>query len=57
MRTSNTQGPLARTISRTALILAPVSAVALTAACGGTGADSGDGKTITVYSADGVGSW
>ncbi|MFQ6328196.1 2-aminoethylphosphonate ABC transporter substrate-binding protein [Nocardia sp. CWNU-33] len=57
MRTSNTQGRLTRTISRTALIIASVSAVALTAGCSGTGTDSGDGKTVTVYSADGVGSW
>jgi 2-aminoethylphosphonate transport system substrate-binding protein len=57
VRTSKTQGRLARTISRTALVIASVTAVALTAACGGTGTESGDGKTITVYSADGVGSW
>ncbi|WP_433525707.1 2-aminoethylphosphonate ABC transporter substrate-binding protein [Nocardia pseudovaccinii] len=57
MRTSNTQGRLARTISRTALAVTAVTAVALTAACGGTGTDSSGGKTITVYSADGVGSW
>jgi 2-aminoethylphosphonate transport system substrate-binding protein len=57
VRTSNTQTRLARTISRSTLIIAYVCAITLTAACGGTGTDSGDGKTITVYSADGVGSW
>ncbi|MFE6920623.1 2-aminoethylphosphonate ABC transporter substrate-binding protein [Nocardia sp. NPDC057663] len=53
MRTSLT----ARRLSRAALLLAGVTAVAFTAACGGTGTESADGKTVTVYSADGVGGW
>ncbi|WP_432279274.1 2-aminoethylphosphonate ABC transporter substrate-binding protein [Nocardia brasiliensis] len=57
MRTSNTQTRLARRLSRAALFVAAVTTVAATAACGGTGTDSGSGKTVTVYSADGVGSW
>lgn len=57
VRTSNKPGRLARTLSRTALLVAAATAVAFTAACGGTGTDSADGKTVTVYSADGVGSW
>nr|WP_280407972.1 2-aminoethylphosphonate ABC transporter substrate-binding protein [Nocardia brasiliensis] len=44
-------------MSRAALFVAAVTTVAATAACGGTGTDSGSGKTVTVYSADGVGSW
>ncbi|MFI6867085.1 2-aminoethylphosphonate ABC transporter substrate-binding protein [Nocardia sp. NPDC050406] len=56
MRNSNNR--LARTIARTALILTSATAVALSlTACGGTGTESGDGKTVTVYSADGVGDW
>lgn len=56
MRNSNNR--LARTIARTALILTSATAVAFSlTACGGTGTDSGDGKTVTVYSADGVGDW
>nr|WP_245745836.1 2-aminoethylphosphonate ABC transporter substrate-binding protein [Nocardia altamirensis] len=39
------------------MLLATATALAATAACGGTGADSAGGKTVTVYSADGVGSW
>ncbi|MFB7875357.1 2-aminoethylphosphonate ABC transporter substrate-binding protein [Nocardia sp. NPDC056064] len=42
---------------RVALLLAGVTAVAFTAACGGTGTESADGRTVTVYSADGVGGW
>lgn len=57
MRTSNTQTRLARRLSRAALFVAAVTTVAATAACGGTGTDSASGKTVTVYSADGVGSW
>ncbi|MFE3546648.1 2-aminoethylphosphonate ABC transporter substrate-binding protein [Nocardia sp. NPDC059177] len=53
MRTSLT----ARRLSRVALLLAGVTAVAFTAACGGTGTESADGRTVTVYSADGVGGW
>ncbi|GAD81989.1 2-aminoethylphosphonate ABC transporter substrate-binding protein [Nocardia asteroides] len=53
MRTSLT----ARRLSRVALLLAGVTAVAFTAACGGTGTESTGGKTVTVYSADGVGGW
>ncbi|WP_442945536.1 2-aminoethylphosphonate ABC transporter substrate-binding protein [Nocardia sp. SSK8] len=53
MRTSLT----ARRLSRAALLLAGVTAVAFTAACGGTGTESADGRTVTVYSADGVGGW
>ncbi|MEU3013600.1 2-aminoethylphosphonate ABC transporter substrate-binding protein [Nocardia asteroides] len=44
-------------MSRVALLLAGVTAVAFTAACGGTGTESTGGKTVTVYSADGVGGW
>ncbi|WP_405491789.1 2-aminoethylphosphonate ABC transporter substrate-binding protein [Nocardia sp. NBC_00511] len=56
MRNSNTR--LARTIARTALILTSATAVAFSlTACGGTGSDSSGGKTVTVYSADGVGDW
>jgi len=47
----------ARRLSKVALLLAGVTAVAFTAACGGTGTESADGKTVTVYSADGVGGW
>nr|WP_188828275.1 2-aminoethylphosphonate ABC transporter substrate-binding protein [Nocardia camponoti] len=41
------------------MLLAGVTAVAFTAACGGTGTDAAStgGKTVTVYSADGVGGW
>ncbi|MFF2551731.1 2-aminoethylphosphonate ABC transporter substrate-binding protein [Nocardia sp. NPDC058058] len=56
MRNKNNR--LARTIARTALILTSATAVAFSlTACGGTGSDSSDGKTVTVYSADGVGDW
>nr|WP_245720268.1 2-aminoethylphosphonate ABC transporter substrate-binding protein [Nocardia uniformis] len=45
-------------MARTALILTSATAVAFSlTACGGTGTDSADGKTVTVYSADGVGAW
>ncbi|MFI5779951.1 2-aminoethylphosphonate ABC transporter substrate-binding protein [Nocardia sp. NPDC051570] len=45
-------------LARTTLVLACSAAVAFTAAaCGGTGTTSADGKTVTVYSADGVGNW
>ncbi|RDI65017.1 2-aminoethylphosphonate ABC transporter substrate-binding protein [Nocardia pseudobrasiliensis] len=45
-------------LARTTVVVASAVAVALTAAaCGGTGATSSDGKTVTVYSADGVGDW
>lgn len=47
----------ARRLSKVALLLAGVTAVAFTAACGGTGTESADGRTVTVYSADGVGGW
>ncbi|WP_067721926.1 2-aminoethylphosphonate ABC transporter substrate-binding protein [Nocardia yamanashiensis] len=54
----NPNNRLARTIARTALILTSATAVAFSlTACGGTGSDSADGKTVTVYSADGVGDW
>lgn len=54
----NTNNRLARTIARTALILTSATAVAFSlTACGGTGSDSSGGKTVTVYSADGVGDW
>ncbi len=43
---------------RTALVLASATAVAVAAAaCGGTGSSSGGDKTVTVYSADGLGDW
>ncbi|WP_194834783.1 2-aminoethylphosphonate ABC transporter substrate-binding protein [Nocardia sp. XZ_19_369] len=57
MRTSYPPARLARTLARTALLFATATAVAATAACGGTGTESATGKTVTVYSADGVGSW
>ncbi|WP_216901469.1 2-aminoethylphosphonate ABC transporter substrate-binding protein [Nocardia sp. ncl2] len=45
-------------LARTALILGSISALALSvAACGGTGASSNGGKTVTVYSADGMAYW
>jgi 2-aminoethylphosphonate transport system substrate-binding protein len=45
-------------LARTALVLGSVATVALSAAaCGGTGASSNDGKTVTVYSADGLADW
>ena len=47
----------ARRLSKAALLLVGVTAVAFTGACGGTGTESADGKTVTVYSADGVGGW
>lgn len=54
----NTNNRLARTIARSALILTSATAVALSlTACGGTGTESSEGKTVTVYSADGVGAW
>jgi 2-aminoethylphosphonate transport system substrate-binding protein len=58
VRTSNTPGRrLARTLSRTALLVAAATAVAFTAACGGTGAEATGGKSVTVYSADGLAGW
>ncbi|MFI9404205.1 2-aminoethylphosphonate ABC transporter substrate-binding protein [Nocardia sp. NPDC052316] len=57
MRTSYPRARLARTLARTALLFATATTVAATAACGGTGTESSSGKTVTVYSADGVGSW
>ncbi|MGV9410856.1 2-aminoethylphosphonate ABC transporter substrate-binding protein [Nocardia sp. NPDC003693] len=54
----NTNNRLARTLARTALVLTSATALAFgLTACGGTGTDAGDGKTVTVYSADGVGDW
>lgn len=45
-------------LARTALILGTAAAVTLTAAaCGGTGTSSSGGKTVTVYSADGMADW
>ncbi|WP_040810900.1 2-aminoethylphosphonate ABC transporter substrate-binding protein [Nocardia concava] len=56
MRNSNNR--LARTIARTALILTSATAVAFSlTACGGTGSSESGDKTVTVYSADGVGDW
>ncbi|MEU8900164.1 2-aminoethylphosphonate ABC transporter substrate-binding protein [Nocardia sp. NPDC048505] len=52
MRTSTT-----RLLGKAALALAAVSAVSLTAACGGTGSSSGGEQTVTVYSADGLDGW
>jgi 2-aminoethylphosphonate transport system substrate-binding protein len=43
--------------SRLIAITAAAVAISLTAACGGTGSSSTDGKTVTVYSADGLASW
>ncbi|MFC9433467.1 2-aminoethylphosphonate ABC transporter substrate-binding protein [Nocardia sp. NPDC057030] len=57
MRTSYKPVLLARTLARTTLLVATATAVAATAACGGTGTESAGGKTVTVYSADGVGPW
>lgn len=43
---------------RATMIAAAVLATTLTAACGGTGTSgSGDAGTVTVYSADGLGTW
>lgn len=54
----NTNNRLARSIARTALVLTSAAAVAFSlTACGGTGTDSSGGKTVTVYSADGLGDW
>ncbi|WP_425464585.1 2-aminoethylphosphonate ABC transporter substrate-binding protein [Nocardia yunnanensis] len=54
----NTNNRLARNIARTALILTSATAVAFgLTACGGTGSDAKDGKTVTVYSVDGLGDW
>nr|WP_306362685.1 2-aminoethylphosphonate ABC transporter substrate-binding protein [Nocardia sp. CC227C] len=40
------------------MVLTSATAVVLgMTACGGTGTESADGKTVTVYSADGVGEW
>lgn len=57
MRTSPLRPRPARRLSRAALLVAAVLTVAVTAACGGTGTRSANGTTVTVYSADGVGSW
>ncbi|MGV9802080.1 2-aminoethylphosphonate ABC transporter substrate-binding protein [Mycobacterium sp. NPDC003449] len=47
-----------RKFARATAITAAVLAATLTAACGGTGTSgSGESGTITVYSADGLGSW
>ena len=49
---------LTRTSMRAVALAATVAAVTLTAACGGTGSsDSSGGKTLTVYTADGLGTW
>jgi 2-aminoethylphosphonate transport system substrate-binding protein len=45
-------------VLRRAGVAAVTAALALSlAACGGTGSSSADGKTVTVYSADGLGTW
>lgn len=45
-------------LARTALILGSAAAVTFAAAaCGGTGTNASGGKTVTVYSADGMGDW
>nr|WP_228780622.1 2-aminoethylphosphonate ABC transporter substrate-binding protein [Nocardia cyriacigeorgica] len=44
-------------MSRTALLVAAATGVAFTAACGGTGAEATGGKSVTVYSADGMANW
>ncbi len=49
--------PISR-LARTALALGSAAALALSVAgCGGTGTSAGDGKTVTVYSADGMADW
>lgn len=54
----NPNNRLARSLARTALILTSATAVVFgMTACGGTGTESAGGKTVTVYSADGVGEW
>ncbi|MHA0287574.1 2-aminoethylphosphonate ABC transporter substrate-binding protein [Mycobacterium sp. C3-094] len=46
------------TLRSSAAALLAVALTMLTAACGGTGSSgSGDGTTLTVYSADGLGGW
>ncbi|MCM6773995.1 2-aminoethylphosphonate ABC transporter substrate-binding protein [Nocardia sp. CDC159] len=45
-------------VARATVAVASAAALALTAAaCGGTGTATSDGKSVTVYSADGLGSW
>lgn len=49
---------LTRSSTRAIALAATVAAVTLTAACGGTGSsDTSDGNSLTVYTADGLGSW
>ncbi|MFF3567083.1 2-aminoethylphosphonate ABC transporter substrate-binding protein [Nocardia jiangxiensis] len=49
--------PISR-LARAALILGSAATLTLSvAACGGTGTSAGDGKTVTVYSADGMADW
>ncbi|MBF6215448.1 2-aminoethylphosphonate ABC transporter substrate-binding protein [Nocardia puris] len=55
MRTSPTR--LSRVLNRTALLVAAATTVAVTGACGGTGAGGSGGETVTVYSADGLDGW
>ncbi|MBJ8342103.1 2-aminoethylphosphonate ABC transporter substrate-binding protein [Antrihabitans sp. YC3-6] len=40
-----------------AMLAVAATAISFTAACGGTGTSSSDGKTLTVYSADGLAGW
>ncbi|NDZ96364.1 2-aminoethylphosphonate ABC transporter substrate-binding protein [Streptomyces sp. SID6673] len=42
---------------RTAVLALTTATVAVTAACGGTGTSESGDKSITVYTADGLGSW
>ncbi|GAA5052546.1 2-aminoethylphosphonate ABC transporter substrate-binding protein [Nocardia callitridis] len=55
MRISNGPGRRSRALASTALLVASLTTVAFTAACGGTG--GAGGNSITVYSADGLSSW
>ena len=49
---------LARSSTRAIALAATVAAMTLTAACGGTGSsDTSGGNSLTVYTADGLGSW
>jgi 2-aminoethylphosphonate transport system substrate-binding protein len=46
-----------KSLPRVAAIAVAVGALSLTAACGGTGSSGSSAETVTVYSADGLGSW
>lgn len=48
---------LSRRALRAVALAAGVAAFTLTAACGGTGSSDSGGDTVTLYTADGLGSW